>query len=94
MPSTYLNESATDSELWELATADPARFLEERGLRLPEGIELRLESETAEIPWPRPDPPLDLIAIRTFRWCYREDDDGPRTCVRVSLEVPARLIRR
>jgi hypothetical protein len=89
-----LNESATDGELWERATADPSGFLEERGVRLPENIELRLVSETREIPWPRPDRPLELVVIRTFWWCYREDDEGPPTCVRVSLEVPARLIRR
>jgi hypothetical protein len=31
------------------------------------------------------------VVIRTFWWCYREEG-GPRTCVFVSLEVPAALI--
>jgi hypothetical protein len=86
-----LNKAALHEPTWTEALRDPSRFLRERGIDLPHGVEARLASETGGIPWPQPDPPLDLVVIRTFWWCYREEG-GPRTCVFVSLEVPAALI--
>jgi hypothetical protein len=86
-----LNEAALHEPTWRDALRDPDTFLRGRGIDLPNGIEARLSSETGGIRWPQPDPPLDLVVVRSFWWCYREDG-GPRTCVFVSLEVPASLI--
>lgn len=85
-----LNEAALHEPTWTEALRDPGAFLRGRGIQVPETIEIRLSSKTGRIPWPQPEPPLDLVVIRTFWWCYR--DNGRRTCVFVSLEVPASLI--
>jgi hypothetical protein len=87
-----LNATVLDSRLWETATADPGDFLQKRGIELPDNVEVLLSSATKERPWPKPEPGWEIVVVRTFWWCYREPEDGPRTCLRVSLEVPAQLI--
>ena len=67
-------------------------FLRDRGVGLPEGVELTLGAQTPRLPFPPPEVALDLVVIRTFWWCQRVPGQ-PQTCVRVILEVPKALIR-
>ncbi|MEV6492846.1 hypothetical protein AB0M20_30125 [Actinoplanes sp. NPDC051633] len=86
-----LNEVALDSRQWEAAVADPPQFLRDRGIDLPDGVEVLLGTGTRERPFPPPEIELELVVIRTFWWCTRSPGE-PQTCLRVNLEVPKVLI--
>jgi hypothetical protein len=93
-----INKAAVDNGLWQAAKTDSTKFLRSRGLDIPPEITVTFADGGRDTPWSPPDPDLDLVVVRTWWVCHREDTAGPeggrvRACVRFSLEVPRQVVR-
>jgi hypothetical protein len=91
---TAFGEAALRDDVWDKAQADPAAYLEGRGLRLPEGLEVAFTEDRLRRPWPRPEPDLQMVVIRCF-WVWGKedpDDEKPKPPTRFCLQIPAFLL--
>jgi hypothetical protein len=66
-------EASREPKLWEEARRDPAGFLRERGVQVPEGLELILLDDPMR---ERPTPDFEFFTIRLFNcrtyWVKKE----------------------
>jgi hypothetical protein len=81
------DEAAADPELAKELEADPHRFLESRGLPVPDG--LRLDLLQLRPPPELPGPGWEAFTIRQFNckryWVVKKNADGTRTYESVEI---------
>jgi hypothetical protein len=81
-----LGEAASDPELRKELEEDPQRFLDSRGVPVPEGVRLDLLQLRGP---PMPGPDYEFFTIRQFNckryWLIKQNDDGKREVESVEI---------